>query len=686
MTASRRQLAFDGFSIDFEAGEVLRDGAAVPVEPQVFDLIALLARNPGRLIGQQEVIDKVWHGRIVSDSAIASRVNAARRALGDDGTAQRIIKTVRGRGFRFELRPSAAPFVLSCTPHGFSILMGTRGAAQEDDWRGALPGALETAATQCDGCVLAAHLATFASADAALNAAAALIAGVQGRCGDMSAERQWTVKVGIADSAESAEVACLRAGLLAAVAPPGGICATAAVASAVSGALEVQVERLPIETWYEPVDAVRVLALAGRGFTGGDASKRPQILQLAIPEPREVSVAVLPFEVMGGDEELQQTSIGLRLEIQNALTQLSGVLPIAAGTVAAFAGATSPEAARTLGVRYVLQGNLRARQREVRLMLELYDRTLGGVAWSRSYEGSLDEGFGFQDQMTAQVVKSLDVHILSGEQARIWHKSLGDSRVIRLQYQGMREFFRMTRESMRAARDAFETVHRLCPDVASGSTWAALCHWFDLQRGWSEDVAASRRAVEHWASIAIGMEDADGQAHTALCHVHMMNREYDKALDIGARATAICPSCANANGFYAYALYFCGVPDEAVYHARLAIRFSPVYPPLFGIVLSGALLAQGDHAGALAMAAELVRLGVRDPLARLIYCSALASSGRLAEAGHVATGVVGENREFHADSFLERLPFRRKDEPENLAERFAAARRNDIADGMATRA
>jgi adenylate cyclase len=98
-------LEFDGFVVDLDAALLKSAGRVIETEPQVFELIAFLCTNPGRLIGYDEIIAKVWHGRIVSDAAIATRINAARKALGDDGTAQRVIKTVRGRGLRFELEP-----------------------------------------------------------------------------------------------------------------------------------------------------------------------------------------------------------------------------------------------------------------------------------------------------------------------------------------------------------------------------------------------------------------------------------------------------------------------------------------------------------------------------------------------------------------------------------------------------
>ena len=83
------------------AERIAGSSKAVEVEPQVFDLIALLAAHPGRVLGRDEIIDAVWGGRIVSDSAVSTRMNAARRALGDDGKRQRMIRTVSRRGFLF---------------------------------------------------------------------------------------------------------------------------------------------------------------------------------------------------------------------------------------------------------------------------------------------------------------------------------------------------------------------------------------------------------------------------------------------------------------------------------------------------------------------------------------------------------------------------------------------------------
>ena len=86
------------------------DPAAVHVEPQVFDLLLHLAQNANRVVSKDELIERVWNGRAVSDAALNSRINAARRAIGDSGERQAIIRTVQRRGFLFaaEVRTGAS--------------------------------------------------------------------------------------------------------------------------------------------------------------------------------------------------------------------------------------------------------------------------------------------------------------------------------------------------------------------------------------------------------------------------------------------------------------------------------------------------------------------------------------------------------------------------------------------------
>jgi len=93
--------AFDKFELDLDRVELRLDGQPQPVEPQVFDVLAFLVRHRDRMVTKAELFDEVWHSRFVSESALTSRIKDARRAIGDDGRAQRLIRTVHGRGYQF---------------------------------------------------------------------------------------------------------------------------------------------------------------------------------------------------------------------------------------------------------------------------------------------------------------------------------------------------------------------------------------------------------------------------------------------------------------------------------------------------------------------------------------------------------------------------------------------------------
>ena len=102
---------FEQFELDTEKLELTRLGEPVGLEPQVFALIELLVMNAERVVSKDEINERVWGGRFVTDAAVNSRIRTARQALDDNGRDQRLIKTARNRGFRFvgEVSTAAVP-------------------------------------------------------------------------------------------------------------------------------------------------------------------------------------------------------------------------------------------------------------------------------------------------------------------------------------------------------------------------------------------------------------------------------------------------------------------------------------------------------------------------------------------------------------------------------------------------
>ena len=95
------QFFFDDHALDTDRRELCRGPETIAVEPQVFDLLVFLVQNRDHVVSKDDLIEAVWGGRIVSESTLTSRINAARRAVGDSGEDQKLIRTIPRKGLRF---------------------------------------------------------------------------------------------------------------------------------------------------------------------------------------------------------------------------------------------------------------------------------------------------------------------------------------------------------------------------------------------------------------------------------------------------------------------------------------------------------------------------------------------------------------------------------------------------------
>jgi TolB-like protein/cytochrome c-type biogenesis protein CcmH/NrfG len=103
------QFSFAGHTLDTDRRELCRDGTPVTLEPQVFDLLIYILQNRDRVVSKDDLLAAIWGGRIVADSTLASRINAVRKAVGDSGGEQRLIRTIARKGIRFVGQVQSGP-------------------------------------------------------------------------------------------------------------------------------------------------------------------------------------------------------------------------------------------------------------------------------------------------------------------------------------------------------------------------------------------------------------------------------------------------------------------------------------------------------------------------------------------------------------------------------------------------
>jgi adenylate cyclase len=365
----------------------------------------------------------------------------------------------------------------------------------------------------------------------------------------------------------------------------------------------------------------------------GNKALPPRLRDTQTKVPDRPSIIVLPVRNLSGDEAQDFLAEGLRIDIQNALTQVSGVFLIAHATASALEGAMPATVTTSTGARYMLQSSLRTAGNRIRIAVELIDGVEDRVIWSERYDRTLDDSFELQDEITERVLTAINVTLVAGEQARIWHRTLKPLKALELFYKGVHAFLAAEREEIVRARQLFTKVAEICPDASAGPTWIALTHWVDIQRGWSESPEESRALARRFAEAADAMEYSDGQAQTVLSHVCLMDGDFDAALEAGRRAVSNRPACANANGFYANVLHYSGAYDDAIRHMDLAMRFQPLHPPFFRNVLAMSYLANGLDDRAVETAQKVLEIAPKDVVARLIMASAYIKSKRIDLSG-----------------------------------------------------
>jgi adenylate cyclase len=118
---------FEDYALDTDGRELQRGADVVPTTPQVFDLLDYLIRNRERVVSKDDLVGAIWKGRIVTDAAVTTRLNAARSVIGDSGEEQRLIKTLPRKGLRFvgavhETNPSSCTEIFSDSRVGSSAL------------------------------------------------------------------------------------------------------------------------------------------------------------------------------------------------------------------------------------------------------------------------------------------------------------------------------------------------------------------------------------------------------------------------------------------------------------------------------------------------------------------------------------------------------------------------------------
>jgi tetratricopeptide (TPR) repeat protein len=284
---------------------------------------------------------------------------------------------------------------------------------------------------------------------------------------------------------------------------------------------------------------------------------------------------------------------------------------------------------RELGVHYILEGSVRKAGSRVRIGGQLIDTSTGAHLWGERFEGSLEDVFDLQDQVTASVVGAISPKLEQAEIERSNRKPTESLDAYDYYLRGMAGLHRWNREGNKEALLHFYRAIELDPSFASAYGMAARCFTQRKAGGWMADrpqeVAETVRLARQARDL--GREDAVALSGAGFALAYVAG-EIDEGAMLIQRALVLNPNLAWAWYFSGWVKIYLGEPETAIRHATQAMRLSPNDPHLFNMQ---AVVAYGHlYAGRFDEAVSWAELAVRDshPAAWRALAASYALSGR----------------------------------------------------------
>ena len=357
----------------------------------------------------------------------------------------------------------------------------------------------------------------------------------------------------------------------------------------------------------------------------------------AAPTAREpvngspASVLVLPFENMSDDPQQLYFADGITEDLMTDLSQVKELTVIARNSAFGYRdrAVDIPETARTLGIRYVIEGSVRRAGDQVRINVQLIDAASGNQQWADRYDGSLVDIFALQDRVTGAVVDAMAMRLTAGEQRALAQHETTSLEAYDAFLRGWDRYKRATPADLAKALPFFQQAIEL--DASYGRAHAALAmiYFQAYDQAWTGSLGISaddvyRKARDH---LAVAQKYPTSTAHQVAGSMYRARGWHERAIKEFDAAIALDPTDSWSYVYAAHTWLAAGDLAKAEAQIRIAMRLDPHPPPAFMFYQGLVEFAQGrlDQAGS--TFEQAARLSPQDPLPRLLLVATYGATG-----------------------------------------------------------
>ena len=505
-------------------------------------------------------------------------------------------------------------------------------------------------------------LATFESAIEAVRAAIAIQTEIEEANRDQPESRLMQFRIGlnlgdivIRDDGTVYGDGVNVASRLQSLANPGEICLSASIFDLTSSALDVDVEDLgqrQVKNVAQPLHAYRIVMPGGT--TRLESTKE---LQRARPRQRP-TIAVLPFENLGGDQEQEYLAEGIAEDIITELSRLRSLIVIARNSSFAYKDKIESvrAVAEALGARFVVHGSVRRGGQRARITVELIDAETDAQLWADRYDRDIDDMFAIQDEIAQKILSILPSRIEDAEMRRSRAKPTENLAAYHCLLRAKYHHHKRTEDDNREGLKMVEQALALDPDYAEAHAWKACLTAQALLRGYS-DKAPEQSLKQMMSSLntALQLDEDDFETHRVLSGVWLAQRDYDRAIFHAARAQDLNPNDPRVMSQYGEILTAHGKAEEAIVVLENALQVDPYRPDNRLTFLGAAQFVGRRYEDAIQ---TLLRVSDLNFQHHIYLAASYAQLGRNAEATRHAQEVYRLNPDFNWREYVYQLAYR----------------------------
>jgi TolB-like protein/DNA-binding winged helix-turn-helix (wHTH) protein/rhodanese-related sulfurtransferase len=587
---------FDLLEIRPTERRLLIDGHSAPLGARAFDVLLALVERRDRTVTKNELLDLVWPGLVVEENNLQVQISTLRKLLG-----QNVIATIPGQGYRFALQAEEAE------PSSLPPMAGA-------GYRFTRP--IESA----------------------------ISASVEPNADATKAAPPPSEPMG------SRELDAFRTEALAADAPAkpglsrfwaGGTRRWSAATLAITVLLLVLGGGF---FWRHEFETAPPSA-ASPSFATTAADSRPSMASPANMPPNRPSLAVLPFDSLGGSSENSYFADGMTDDIITDLSKLSGILVVARNSSSTYKGksVTVQQVAKELGVRYVLEGSVRREGDTVRINAQLVDALGGQHLWAERYDGSIRDVFALQDKVIGQIVAALALNLTQDEQTRVGLVETRNPQAYDAVLRGWAHYRQGSEDETKKAIALFEQAIVLDPEYARAHAAVAAASWRIVQSYWEVTTQGGyQRSFDRMqAALAKAMQRPNALVYAVSAEVLSRQGRYAEAFTEIGRAMALAPNDPDNYLSKARILNATGRAAEAEESVRWAMRLDPLYSPDYLRTLAMSLFHQQRYEEAVKTLERLLALktDVADD-----YVTLIASLGQLGRKSGIPEAIKTHNQ------------------------------------------